>query len=714
MVSRSIDKFISTSNYDVVYDSPFGRHSNDFTVGQEIVVFADKDVAPAPLSHWKCNDNAANKIVVDSKAGNTGTSINNTSTLTGVGKINEALSFNGTTDRIDATYIPNQSVAFSFAAWIKVGDLDTTQVIYNNSNGTNDRAAVSIDTSGRIRGSYFDGSHNGRQASDNIITAGTFIHVVYTYDGSSGNIYLDGGVNNETSVLSPTNANATALNLGSGNGSNFFTGAMDDVRIYDKALTANQIAFIYNLGTGTESDDGQAITKIITGVVERVQFKGRGNSQTVRLKGRDYTLRLQDSTVDPIVYTDSEISTIVTDIINDNVDDITVTNVNATGTTLKRIVFNHTSVYEALRQLAELAGFYFYVDNEKDLHFEERDITSSGIVLDNTNINSSIMNQSREGMANDVTVYGDRQLAGFQEDFTANGTGSVFTLSSSPRNTAVNFSGTTSVPKIGGVLELTSSPVSGTTAAEFLVSFNDKQIVFISGTELGYSKIPPNLTIVEVRYDRDIPIVKTGVNRASINLYGRKEKIINDKNINDPSTATAILKSELLKSDPFRGVECDIKGWFDIIPGNTARVTLANFNIDEDIGILEIQYRFDKNKVNSEKVIAIKLDTKIQDIVDEITDIRNRVNAIEEADRQSTDVLTRLESSSDTLSVVGSSWYVLERTNLGSSFMLGVAPHGVTGPTWGGNLGSIIGSGINFLGDSRNALAIVQSGGFYT
>ena len=74
-------------------------------------------------------------------------------------------------------------------------------------------------------------------------------------------------------------------------------------------------------------------------------------------------------------------------IIDNEVQDVTTTNVDVTTTTLPRIAFNHQSVYDALTQLAELAGFVFYIDVDKDLHFEAKESITSGIILNNTNLN---------------------------------------------------------------------------------------------------------------------------------------------------------------------------------------------------------------------------------------------------------------------------------------------------------------------------------------
>ena len=466
---------------------------------------------------------------------------------------------------------------------------------------------------------------------------------------------------------------------------------------YDSSFGKHSDDFSVGNNIKVFADDSDGTDNLLTGIIEKVSYKGTGTSQKVTLTGRDFSLRLQDSTVEPSVFTDSEISTIVTNIISSNVDDITVNNVDVTSTTLKRIEFNHESVFDALKKLSELAGYFFFIDNDKDLHFEKRNNVDSGITLDNTNINGATLNQTREGMANDIHVYGNRYLAGFQETFNVSGSiGSVTNLINKPRNTFVTLDGT---PQTGGVFELTVSPTSG---ANYLVSYNDSQLVWQSGTEIGYSSIPVSGQQIVASYDREVPIVKTGIDRASVSLYGRKEKIINDKSINDPNTATDILKKELEKSSPFKGFESDIFGWFDITPGNTARVTLSDFNIDEEVGILNVSYKFNKNTVQSEQVIRIRLDKKILDITDEITDIRSRLNAIEAADRSSSDQLTRLELSQNDFSVVGSSWEIRTRGLTGSAMVWGHPVYGI----WGTDKWGTESSGLT-------AYSTIKSGGFY-
>lgn len=458
--------------------------------------------------------------------------------------------------------------------------------------------------------------------------------------------------------------------------------------------------------------EGTVMTKIFIGILEKIEFKGQGTRQTVILSGRDYSARLQDVTVEPAVYTNSEISTIVTNIIDNEVDDVTTTNVDVTTTTLERIAFNHKSVFDALQQLAELSGFIFWIDTDKDLHFERQESVSSNVTLNNTNILAMDFDTTREKMANQIFVYGDRQLSSVKEILVSgtapSTTGSDYTLTYRPHNTSVESSDFVGSILQGGILNMITTPTSG---PDYLVSFEDSQLVFVSGTSIGYDTIPTGSIIVN--YERDIPIVKFGINRASITAFGPKELIITDKSIKDPQTAKDILLKRLEESNPLNRFEASLKGWFTFNPGETVLVNLSDYDINnKTVRIIDITYIFTKERVQDEAIIKVRLDKKVIDITDEIKGLKQGLEALQTEQQTSADLLTRFELSTGSFIPVGSMWYVQTRTDLGSSFIIGKGFHGVTGATFGGILGSIITSGINFLGDSRNSLGIVTSGGF--
>ena len=461
-----------------------------------------------------------------------------------------------------------------------------------------------------------------------------------------------------------------------------------------------------------DKDTDPAVTNIFTGILENRSFEGEGNSQNLVLSGRDYTARLMDVTIEPVVYTNSEISTIVTNIINNEVKDITTNNVDVTTTTLERIAFNHTSVYEAFKQLAELSGFMFYIDNDKDLHFEIRNSISSGFTFNNTNILNSNFETNREDFSNIIWVYGDRQLTTApREIFTQTASlGSVITLNYKPSNTNVSVLG--SIYK-GGIFNL----VAGTSVSglDYLVNYEDRQIIFVSGTTVGYSKILPNTGSAVIVYERSVPIVKFGQDDASITAFGPKEKVIIDKSIKDPLTARKLLLSELENSLPLDRVNLQLNGWFALTPGNTCIVNIPNFNLNKTVGILDVGYEFNPSNVRSENVISVGLDNKMGDLTDQISDLNRRLKKIEALDADDSDLITRLHFSIGSVIAVGSRWNVLTNAVVGSvahlyatNFTPPVFPFNLASGTGQGNLaGSFTGSAVAFT-----ALSVIISGGY--
>jgi hypothetical protein len=75
-------------------------------------------------------------------------------------------------------------------------------------------------------------------------------HIVVTYDGSTKKIYINGRLDNSASVSGYLRSSTSPLGIGAfidgGNLSRYFKGIIDEVRIYNRALTAAEISDLYN------------------------------------------------------------------------------------------------------------------------------------------------------------------------------------------------------------------------------------------------------------------------------------------------------------------------------------------------------------------------------------------------------------------------------------------------------------------------------------
>ena len=448
-----------------------------------------------------------------------------------------------------------------------------------------------------------------------------------------------------------------------------------------------------------DKDTNPATTKIFTGMVKTLEYKGKPNHETLMLKGVDFgSGRLQEFLVEPTVFNNQEISTIVTSLMSSFTTGITVVNVNVTSTTLTYIQFKNISVWDAINQLAELAGFYFYVDEDKDLHFEVKEGTSSGFTFDSTNItNTATFKNKRDGMANDIFVYGGNKFTGRQETFIADGLGSVYQVQKRPHNSEVTVSGAI---KKGAVFEMVNIPISG---QEFLVDFDQRNIILTSGTEAG-DNIPLNNVEVIVKYDASSPIIKRGQNESSIAQYGQITKVITDKNIDDPRIATDIVKNQLnLNSMPKIEGNITVENVVAITPGNTCIVDLPNQNIsNQTYTILEAKYNFTPKKMFEDNVLTVRLNEKAKDILDTWKEIILDIKRLQVADINDSDVLTRLQNATGSFGFRVNTWTV-NTFDVGSRFLLS---HPVLG-----RLGTVTGTQPYLSGSFAQTYTFNQSGG---
>ncbi len=77
------------------------------------------------------------------------------------------------------------------------------------------------------------------------LTLNTWNHIVGTYDGSNIRIYKNGALVETTAHAGTVPGYTTALNVYSGTSANYWTGYLDDLRIYDVTLSASQVADLY-------------------------------------------------------------------------------------------------------------------------------------------------------------------------------------------------------------------------------------------------------------------------------------------------------------------------------------------------------------------------------------------------------------------------------------------------------------------------------------
>jgi hypothetical protein len=178
-------------------------------------------------------------------------------TITGAtwvtGKINSALSFNGSTNYVVTPNIP-LSNAFSISAW--VNPAVTNQIGYARIAETRYSGGLylGMDVSGTKykfivnNGSGSTGSCGASFgcAQGGTITSGWHL-VTATFDGMIGILYVDNSAVASDTFTAPANT-TYPLYIGryyAANGYNW-SGSLDEVRLYNRALTGGEVSAVYN------------------------------------------------------------------------------------------------------------------------------------------------------------------------------------------------------------------------------------------------------------------------------------------------------------------------------------------------------------------------------------------------------------------------------------------------------------------------------------
>lgn len=240
----------------------------------EFTTTTDADITTGLVAYYPFNGNA-NDL---SGNNNNGTVSGATLTSDRFGAANKAYSFNGTSNYISVPHnssLSASSTQLTISAWVKV----------NQFTGSPNKAACILEKASGTSGDWgllyqdFDANNSIEKLrfggyvwySNTVLIAGLhtetvpptnqWVHIVYTVDGNSGTNYYINGENESAGgnggnnwVLSP---NTSTLYIGksgtiegrfiyiTGSNYNYFNGVIDDIRIFNKVLTEDQIQYLF-------------------------------------------------------------------------------------------------------------------------------------------------------------------------------------------------------------------------------------------------------------------------------------------------------------------------------------------------------------------------------------------------------------------------------------------------------------------------------------
>jgi len=235
-----------------------------------------------------------------------------TTTSSAIGRVGQALKFDGTTNYVSIPSSPYSGLAEgSVALWFYAND-QNRGTLFSVSNATSNLSVSSIEYSGNTAGDITfyvfpdDVSTPLNGYVNTNFSANAWHHVVITVDSSGNKTYVDGVQRTVTYLASSGDSTtqkffssvllANTVRIGdrrvTSTDSLYFKGSEDDVRVYSRALSAAEITRLFRQGQAKlAASPSNYSSGLNSGLVGYWTLDGQttnwGKNQTYDLSGRD-------------------------------------------------------------------------------------------------------------------------------------------------------------------------------------------------------------------------------------------------------------------------------------------------------------------------------------------------------------------------------------------------------------------------------------------
>ena len=257
-----IDSFNSswTSTFNSTYDIYAHNQTtpaNNSRFNETYAMWSYNQTAPNNLVnyyHFDSNTGVAS-YTPDAVGNNNGLCINMGSDCTfSTGLISNSISFDGVNDHINISNVPtvNKSYNYTVVLWFNSNNVTAVTTLFTQVNHAGDIHLFSIQ-SGQLRTGVYNGATWTASKSSTTLLPNTWYMFAYVYySNATSALYLDKVVQSGT-----TNPNGVA-NLGTQIGkrtdnSGYFNGTIDEVMIYNKSLSAEEVYQLYIKGNAQQT-----------------------------------------------------------------------------------------------------------------------------------------------------------------------------------------------------------------------------------------------------------------------------------------------------------------------------------------------------------------------------------------------------------------------------------------------------------------------------
>ena len=276
--STPVYTFSSTETGSITYGGPCatsGSATTNAIVGHNLIIFNTLSIGTYSNCTIKVTDSAGNEsntltittftVLPDgliayypfdgnanAKIGTLNGTVSGATLSTGRNnESNTAYSFDGVDDYIEfGAGMLSGDGEFSILIWINTSSGSFARILSQRNGGYNGQYIVELESDGEIE-FYTYSSLTGKWIvrSSSALNDGNWHHLAFVQQDNGGKMYLNGSLDQTDNLNGKVNllsTNKTYLGKDGRNNSSFYTGKVDDLKIYNRALSASEIQTLFN------------------------------------------------------------------------------------------------------------------------------------------------------------------------------------------------------------------------------------------------------------------------------------------------------------------------------------------------------------------------------------------------------------------------------------------------------------------------------------
>ena len=327
------------------------------------------------------------------------------------------------------------------------------QYLFDGGGAINNNLQIYVGTDGKLRAAYGTGAATVTITGTHVLTMGVWYAIAVKWSASGVTLYLNGAVEASSGTAPGFTFGANAY-IGSKNDSTSqLDGQIDDLRISSIARSDADILAGYNSGIALIIDQYTMAKMAFDGALEifarpilyagTIDSLGEYSPNSNRTGALAYNLNCVDynQLCGRFLVAETYNSYLAGDIVKHIIDDfinvtspgegVTYANVQD-GPTISKAVFNYIYATQAFDELAEIAGFSWWISYDKDMHFCSRLTNAAPFGLTDTsnNFRNPVIHRTRQDYRNKQYFRGGKDTSSSQtESFVGDGTNRTFVLS---------------------------------------------------------------------------------------------------------------------------------------------------------------------------------------------------------------------------------------------------------------------------------------------